>query len=59
MPTNRGLVMLLGMSLAYLASLAGMALAYWSWRRTERRSGPGSKVDPALVGDVPRDPRVG
>jgi hypothetical protein len=38
---DRGLVMLLGMSLAYLASLAGMALAYFSWHR--RRRGPGGR----------------
>ena len=36
---DRGLVMLLGMSLAYLASLAGMALAYFSWRKRQRGRG--------------------
>jgi hypothetical protein len=33
---ERGLVMLLGMSLAYLASLAGLMLAYVSWRKRQR-----------------------
>ena len=30
---DRGLVMLIGMSIAYLASLLGMTLAYVAWRR--------------------------
>jgi H+/gluconate symporter-like permease len=36
---EHGLVMLIGMSIAYLASLAGMAFAYFAWRRrtAERR----------------------
>ena len=33
---DRGLVMLIGMSLAYVASLLGMALAWWSWRKRHR-----------------------
>ena len=34
---DRGLVTLIGMSIAYVASLLGMACAYWAWRK--RRSG--------------------
>jgi len=34
---DRGLATLIGMSIAYAASLLGLALAYWSWRR--RQSG--------------------
>jgi hypothetical protein len=34
---DRGLVTLIGMSIAYLASLLGMGLAWWSWRRRQRR----------------------
>ena len=34
---DRGLVTLIGMSIAYVASLLGMGLAYWSWRRHQRR----------------------
>lgn len=30
---DRSLATVIGMSLAYLASLAGMLLAWWSWRR--------------------------
>jgi len=31
-----GLVMVIGMSIAYAASLLGMGLAYWAWRRRHR-----------------------
>ena len=38
---DRGLVTLVGMSIAYIASFLGMGLAWWAWRRrqkdTERR----------------------
>ncbi len=34
---DRGLVTLIGMSIAYVASLAGLGLAWWAWRR--RRKG--------------------
>jgi len=34
---ERGLVTLIGMSIAYLASFVGMGLAWWAWRR--RRGG--------------------
>lgn len=30
---DRGLVTVIGMSIAYLASFMGMALAWYSWRR--------------------------
>ena len=30
---ERGLVTLIGMSIAYLASFAGMGLAWWAWNR--------------------------
>ena len=30
---DRGLVTLIGMSIAYLASFVGMGLAWWAWRR--------------------------
>jgi hypothetical protein len=34
---ERGLVMLLGMSIAYLASCLGLGLAWWSWRKRRRK----------------------
>jgi H+/gluconate symporter-like permease len=33
---DQGLVTLVGMSIAYVASLMGMLLAYWAWRRRKR-----------------------
>ncbi|MDH3455554.1 MAG: hypothetical protein OER90_01820 [Gemmatimonadota bacterium] len=33
---ERGLVTLIGMSIAYVASFLGMLLAYWAWRRRHR-----------------------
>jgi len=36
---DRGLVTLLGMSIAYLASFLGMGLAWWSWRKRQRGQG--------------------
>ncbi|MGD2154022.1 MAG: hypothetical protein PVG79_12200 [Gemmatimonadales bacterium] len=30
---DRGLVTLIGMSIAYVASFAGLAFAYWGWRK--------------------------
>ncbi len=33
---DRGLVTLFGMSIAYVASLIGLLLAWWSWRRHHR-----------------------
>jgi hypothetical protein len=39
---ERGLVTLIGMSIAYIASLLGMGLAWWAWRRHHRdRDGGG------------------
>lgn len=39
---ERGLVTLIGMSIAYLASLLGMGIAWWAWRRRQR---PGASED--------------
>lgn len=36
---DRALATVIGMSLAYLASLVGLLLAWWSWRRHGPRSG--------------------
>jgi len=36
MEMDRGLVTLIGMSIAYLASFVGMFLAYLGWRRQQR-----------------------
>jgi hypothetical protein len=33
---ERGLVTLIGMSIAYVASFLGLGLAWWSWRRHRR-----------------------
>lgn len=33
---DRGLVTLIGMSIAYLASLLGMGVAWWAWRKRHR-----------------------
>ncbi len=38
---DRGLVTLIGMSIAYLASLLGMGFAWWGWRRKQRRQRKG------------------
>jgi uncharacterized iron-regulated membrane protein len=38
---DRGLVTLIGMSIAYVASLLGMLLAWWAWRRRRRDEGEG------------------
>lgn len=35
---DRGLVTLIGMSIAYGASLVGMGLAWWAWRRRRGES---------------------
>ena len=38
---DRGLVTLIGMSIAYVASFIGLGLAWWSWRkRTGKDDGP-------------------
>lgn len=36
---DKGLVTLLGMSIAYLASFLGMGLAWWSWRKRQGSQG--------------------
>ena len=36
---DRGLVTLIGMSIAYLASFMGMALAWYSWKKRQREGG--------------------
>lgn len=33
---DEGLVMVVGMSIAYIASGLGMGLAWWAWRRKQR-----------------------
>jgi hypothetical protein len=33
---DRGLAMLVGMSVAYLASFLGMGFAWWAWRKRRR-----------------------
>lgn len=30
---DKGLVTLLGMSISYVASIAGLCLAWWSWKK--------------------------
>lgn len=37
---DRGLVTLIGMSIAYLASFAGLAFAYWGWKKHLRPEAP-------------------
>jgi hypothetical protein len=34
---DRGLVTLIGMSIAYAASFLGLGLAWWAWSRRRRR----------------------
>lgn len=36
---ERGLVMLIGMSIAYAASFLGLGLAWWGWRKRQRKDG--------------------
>ncbi len=38
---DKGLVTLIGMSIAYLASLLGMGFAYWAWRRHRKHDKEG------------------
>jgi len=40
---ERGLVTLIGMSIAYVASFVGLGLAWWSWRRRAGRGQSGEK----------------
>jgi hypothetical protein len=41
---DRGLVTLIGMSIAYVASFAGLAFAYWGWKKHLR---PGARDEEA------------
>ncbi len=34
---SEGLVTLIGMSIAYLASFLGLGLAWWRWRKRQRK----------------------
>jgi len=43
MELDRGLVTVVGMSIAYVASLVGMGLAYWAWRKREREEREGKR----------------
>ena len=36
MELEQGFATVIGMSIAYVASFAGMGLAWWAWRRRER-----------------------
>jgi hypothetical protein len=36
---ERGLVTLIRMSIAYVASLLGMGIAWWAWRKRHRETG--------------------
>jgi hypothetical protein len=38
---DKGLVTLIGMSIAYVASLLGMGFAYWAWRRRHKQDEEG------------------
>jgi len=40
---EKGLMMLIGMSIAYVASLLGMGLAWWAWRRHHRGTDDGDE----------------
>jgi len=40
---ERSLATLLGMSIAYLASLLGMGLAWWSWRKSKGKRKEGDR----------------
>jgi uncharacterized membrane protein YdjX (TVP38/TMEM64 family) len=42
---NEGLSVLIGMSIAYIASFLGMILAYVSYRRKQREKAPRGKED--------------
>jgi hypothetical protein len=42
---DKGLVTLIGMSIAYVASFAGLGLAWWSWRKRQTTEGKPGKDD--------------
>lgn len=37
---DKGLVTLIGMSIAYVASFLGLGLAWWSWRKRQGKDDP-------------------
>ena len=41
---EKGFMVVIGMSIAYVASFLGMALAYWSYRKRRKR-GPKEAAD--------------
>ncbi len=43
---DRGLATLIGMSIAYVASLAGLGIAWWGWRRRHRGQGGADRTRP-------------
>jgi len=45
---ERGLVTLIGMSIAYAASFLGLGLAWWAWRR--RSTGSRQRFDKLTAG---------
>ena len=45
MNMDKGLVTLIGMSISYVASLAGLCLAWWSWKRHHRKDDLGDRED--------------
>ena len=57
---DRGLVTLIGMSIAYLASFIGLGLAWWAWRkRVDDGSGHDSPADPPSDPTTAGEPRHG
>ena len=40
---DRALATVIGMSIAYLASFAGLGLAWWSWHKNRRDGGDGGE----------------
>ena len=40
---DQGLVTLIGMSIAYMASLLGMGVAWWAWRKRHREKDEGDQ----------------
>lgn len=45
---DRGLVTVIGMSIAYVASFLGLGLAWWSWRRRQREGDHGDATHPTV-----------
>ena len=42
---DQGLAVVIGMSVAYIASFAGMAFAYWAYRRRKKQNGESDNDD--------------